>query len=73
MNMIFGESSDYFLIIYHTCNHHIVLEIYNMPFPKKTVICQSHSVDLCTENLVIFFEEHWNIKIKSIVNDLQHI
>ena len=29
----------------------------NMPFLKSQLFVQSHSVDLCTENCVLFFEE----------------
>ena len=35
----------------------------NMPFP----FVQSHSVDLCNKNRVLFFEENWNLKIKAVV------
>ena len=37
-----------------------------MPFPKKKLFVQSHSVDLCTENRVLFFEENWNFKVKAV-------
>ena len=36
--------------------------LYNMPLQKKQ-IKQSHSVDFCTENRVLFFEENWNLQI----------
>ena len=33
---------------------------------KKKLFEQSHSVDLCTENSVLFFEENWNLKVKAV-------
>ena len=39
-----------------------------MPFPKKQLFIQSHSVDLCTENRALFFEENWNLKVKAVCN-----
>ena len=38
----------------------------NMPFTKKNLFEQSQSVDLCTENRVLFFEENWNLKVKAV-------
>ena len=38
-----------------------------MPFPKKKkLFVQSHFVNLCTENRILFFEENWNLKVKAV-------
>ena len=37
-----------------------------MPFLKKQLFVQGHSVLLCTENRVLLFEENWNLKVKAV-------
>ena len=38
----------------------------NMLFPKIQFFVQSHSMVLCTENQVIFFEKYWNLKVNTV-------
>ena len=33
---------------------------------KKQLFVESHSVDLCTEKRVLFFDENWNLKVKDV-------
>ena len=50
-------------------NIYIQLLYSNLPFKKLTGFCQSHTVNLCTDTRVLFFEEtcfFWD-------NSLQHI
>ena len=35
-------------------------------YQKNLLFEQSHSVDLCTKNRVLFFEENWNLTVKAI-------
>ena len=35
-------------------------------FQKKELFVQSHSVDLCTENHVLFFDKNLNLKVKAV-------
>jgi len=41
-----------------------------MPFFKIPVICKNYSVDYCTENRVLFFEENRNLKVKALIFDI---
>ena len=40
----------------------------NMPF-KKNSYFNSHSVDLYTENRVLFSDENWNLKVKVVTDN----
>ena len=51
-----------FLVTKHVRNYYFYV-FPDMPFP----FVHSHSVDLCTKNRVLFFEENWNLKIKTVV------
>ena len=58
----------FFLLLFYldTCEE-IIRFTDNMPFPKKTVICASHSVNLSTKNRVLFFVENLNLKVEAVV------
>ena len=56
--------SKYFILV-----HIYTKNIYcNMPFPpqKKQLYVLSNLVNLCTENHVLFFEENWILKAKTV-------
>ena len=39
----------------------------NMPFPKKKkLFVQSHSVNLCTKDSVLFFAENWYLEAEAV-------
>ena len=41
-----------------------------MPFSKNQLFVQFHSVDLCIEYRVLFFEENWIFKVKAVYADV---
>ena len=39
------------------------------PSPQKKIFVLFHSVDLCTEHCILFFEENWTFKVKAVHNN----